>query len=190
MGLLILRKILGSYGRWKDNDDILIPLGILLTDVLRDSVLEYIDDPEYKHEEVYGDLSYVKFIKSNKIVVGIQYSEDNPQEIVIEGNNFRNIIKTWQRLKKENVDEIVLKRDNDRVLMIGRSLTDQEKLKQEQALKVWRDTPPELKWDKEYFAEFQKTWRSITPDDVRQLEREFYTQAINDDFIDWSIGEH
>ena len=81
----------------------------------------------------------------NKIVIGTQYAQGYFPEIIVDRDNLKEIIEKWEQLKKANSDEIVLKRDGDKVYIIGRTLTEEEKLEQDRILKLWQDTPQDLK---------------------------------------------
>lgn len=189
MGFLTFREINGSYRRWKRNDNSLNPIDWFLTDGTGGIfALKYIDDPE--REGVEGNCYYLKFLR-DKVIVGILFCEDDPQEIVMKRDNLRDIIKTWEKLKQQNVDEIVMRNNGDTVSMIGRSLTAKEKELYQQALEAFGKLPSiaELMNNQHLISEFENKWRNITPDEARELEREFYTQTINDESILWTTEE-
>ena len=188
--MVTFRKTTGTYFYWKFNDGNLTILGSFLIDILHDCLLKHIDTPACDCEEepdtlacrcneIRGNSTYINFIKNNQVIVGLQFSEDNPQEIILDRDNLKDIVKKWQVLKNANIDEIAITRNkNNKVFIIGRSLTDEEKLKQKQSIEIWRNAPPELKNDRQYYNEFQKKWRSFTLEEIQQIEHEFYIATM------------
>lgn len=189
MGFLIFRRINGPYRKWKKNDDSLDSLGWFLTDSTGGvSAFEHVDNLEL--EELVGN-SYYLIFSQDKVTIGILFCEDNPQEIVIKRDNLRDIIKTWGRLTEQNVEEIVMRNDGYTVSMMGRSLTAKERELHQQSLEALSklSSIEVLASNQHLVKEFEDKWRRITPDEARELEREFYTRAINDDSILWAAEE-
>ena len=188
MKFLTFRKITKCYIKWKDNDAYLDILSSFLVECIEDSLLKKFDDTQFK--SISGNSYYLRILNSNKVLIGLLFSEDNPQEIIIDKKNLKGIIANWLKLKKENVDEIVITRNkNNKIFIIGRFLTDEEKSKHNQGLKLWHDTPKELKQDKHYFEEFQNKWYKFSFEELKQLEHEFYIAAMDDKLAEWDTNE-